>query len=434
MDVRHQGDSARFYIVRGMRGHRVGLPAAVAIAVVTAGAATLAIRPHGGLIEPAPASEQAYFSASELDRIHDYAGPQRALGLAGLALTGGTLALIALRPPRRMRRALERAGVRPIRGAAATGAGIALIVTVVGVPLAAVAHSRSVDYGLSTQDWAPWAADLAKSAGIEVLLAAGGAALLMALMRRFPRHWWAPVSVAVIVLSAVFLWLAPIVIDPIFNKFTPLPDGPLRSQVLDLAERSGVDVGQVYRIDASRRTTGANAYVVGLGHSKRVVLYDNLIEGFSPAEVRSVVAHELGHVKENDVPMGLLWVALVTPAGVLLIQRLTERLAPGGGYGPVGREPLAMPAGLPAAALSLALVSFGLGIAGNHLSRRVEARADAHALRVTHDPAGFIALERRLATGNLSDPDPPGALVALFGTHPPTVERIGFALTYARGQ
>jgi STE24 endopeptidase len=426
MDVRHQGDSARFYIVRGMRGHRVGLPAAVAIAVVTAGAATLAIRPHGGLIEPAPASEQAYFSASELDRIHDYAGPQRVLGLAGLALTGGTLALIALRPPRRVRRALERAGARPIRGAAAAGAGIALVVTVVGVPLAAVAQSRSVDYGLSTQDWGPWAADLAKSTAIEALLAAGGAAILMALMRRFPRHWWAPVSVAVIVLSAVFIWLTPVVIDPIFNKFTPLPNGPLRSQVLDLARRSGVDVGQVYRIDASRRTTGANAYVNGLGHSKRVVLYDNLIENYSPAEVRSVVAHELGHVKENDVPKGLLWVALVTPAGVLLIQRLTERLAPG------AERP--GPAALPAAALSLALVSFGLGIAGNHISRRVEARADAHALRVTHDPAGFIALERRLATDNLSDPDPPSALVALFGTHPPTVERIGFALTYARGQ
>jgi STE24 endopeptidase len=425
MDVRHQGDSARFYIVRGMRGHRVGLPAAVAIAVVTAGAATLAIRPNGGLIAPAPASEQAYFSASEIDRIHDYAGPQRVLGLAGLALTGGTLALIALRPPRRMRRALERAGARPILGAAAAGAGIALVVTIATVPVAAVAHSRSVDFGLSTQDWGPWAVDVAKSAAIEALMAAGGAAILVGLMRRAPRHWWAPASVAVIALSAVFIWLAPIAIDPIFNKFTPLPEGPLRSQVLDLARRDGVDVGQVYRINASIRTTGANAYVVGLGHTKRVVLYDNLIEGFSPAEVRSVVAHELGHVKENDVPMGLLWVALVTPAGLLLIQRLTERLAPGASAGP---------SALPAAALAIAVVSFALGIPGNYLSRRVEARADAHALELTHDPAGFIALEHRLATSNLADPSPPRLLVDLFGTHPPTMERIGYALTYARGQ
>jgi STE24 endopeptidase len=231
--------------------------------------------------------------------------------------------------------------------------------------------------------------------------------------------------VAVVALSVVFLWLAPVVIDPVFNKFTELPEGKLRSDVLQLAERSGVEVGEVYRIDASRRTTGANAYVGGLGHTKRVVLYDNLIEDFSEAEVRSVVAHELAHVKYEDVPKGLLWVAIVAPGALLSIQRLTERWSPAGP---------ATAATLPAAALAVALVSFAVNIAGNHVSRRVEARADAYALRLTDDPAGFIALERRLVTQNLSDPDPPGALHALFGTHPKPVDRIGFALTYARGR
>jgi STE24 endopeptidase len=177
-----------------------------------------------------------------------------------------------------------------------------------------------------------------------------------------------------------------------------------------------------------------------------VVLYDNLIEDFSEAEVRSVVAHELAHVKNDDVPKGLLWVALVAPGGLLLIQRLTERWAPEGGAAPPGPRRSAIgrsspdlrgsagPATLPAAVLALALVSFALNIAGNQVSRRVEARADAYALRLTDDPAGFIALERRLVTQNLSDPDPPAALSTLFGTHPPATERIGFALTYARQQ
>ena len=396
---------------------------AVAIAVVAAGAATFLVRPRSGLIEPAPASEQAYFSQSELDRSRDYSGPQRALGLAGLAVTGGALAVIALRPPRRVRRALERAGARPILGAAAAGAALSVGLVVVTLPLAAVRHSRAEDFGLSTQTWDAWAGDVAKATGLEAVLAAGGAAILIGLMRRFPRHWWAPASGAVVALSAVFLWLAPVVIDPLFNKFTPLPEGKLRTEVLDLADRSGVEVGEVYRIDASRRTTGANAYVGGLGHTKRVVLYDNLIEDFSPAEVRSVVAHELAHVKHDDVPKGLLWVAIVAPGALLLIQRMTERLGPEGRAGP---------ATLPAAVLSLAVVSFALGIVGNHISRRVEARADAYALRLTDDPAGFIGLERRLVTQNLGDPSPPGALVALFATHPPAMERIGFALTYER--
>jgi STE24 endopeptidase len=251
--------------------------------------------------------------------------------------------------------------------------------------------------------------------------------LLMGLIRRFPRSWFAFGAAAVVLFSAVFVFFSPILIDPIFNKFERLPDGPVRTEVLDLARRAAVDVGQVYRVDASRRTTGANAYVNGLGHTKRVVLYDTLLKDFPADQLRSVVAHELGHVKHRDVPRGLLWLAIVAPAGTLLIQRLTERLAPearlGRGAGPVV---------LPAAALSIALVSFALNIPGNAMSRRIEASADAYSLKLDNDPAAMIGLERRLATQNVADPDPPGWIQFLFGTHPKTVERIGFALTWAR--
>src|SRR3954451_17301919 len=106
-----------------MEAHRVGLPLAVGIAVAAAGAATFALRPRAELIQPAPVAATDYFSASELDRIHDYTGTQRLLGLGGLALSTGTLAFIALRPPRRVRRALERGAARPILGAAAAGGG-----------------------------------------------------------------------------------------------------------------------------------------------------------------------------------------------------------------------------------------------------------------------------------------------------------------------
>jgi STE24 endopeptidase len=411
-----------------MHGRRIRLPVALGVAVVAAGAATLALRPRSGLIQPAPAEAQAYFSPAQLDRIHDYAGPQRALAIGSLVLSGAALAFVALRPPRGVRRALERAGRRPLAGSAAAGAVLVIGLSAVTLPLAAASHQRSVDYGLSTQDWGPWAGDVAKSWGIEAVLAGGGALLLVALMRRSPDRWWIPGSVAVVALSAVFTFLAPVVLGPVFNEFTPLEPGELRSDVLDLARRSDVDVGEVYRIDASRRTTGVNAYVGGLGSTKRVVLYDNLIERYSPAEVRSVVAHELAHVKHRDVPRGLLWLAIVAPAATLLVQRLTERMA--GRDGGPGRR--AGPAVLPAAALSLAVVSFGVGIAGNAVSRGVEARADADALRLTGDPAAFIAVERKLVTDNLGDPDPPAWRRLLFGTHPPAMERIGYALRYER--
>jgi STE24 endopeptidase len=134
-------------------------------------------------------------------------------------------------------------------------------------------------------------------------------------------------------------------------------------------------------------------------------------------------------VKHRDVPRGLLWLLIVGPPATLLVQVLTERWAPRVG-GDAGRG--AGPAVLPAAALAIAVVSFGTGIASNAVSRRVEASADAYALRLTHDTKSFVAVERKLAKDNLGDPDPPGWLRLLFGTHPTTVERIGYALTYER--
>jgi STE24 endopeptidase len=408
-----------------MGGHRSRLPLAVVVAVVAAGAATMILRPRSGLIEPAAVEVEAYFSADELDRAEDFRSVQRLLRLAGLGLSGLTLAVVALRPPGPAWRLIERADRRPIVGAALVGTGLVLTVTVVALPISAVAHQRAKDVGLSTQDWLPWLGDVAKSTGIEALFAAVGGALALTLLRRFPRGWWAPAAACVTAIGVLTIYLFPVVIDPLFNDFERLPDGKLRSDVLELADRAGVDVGEVYRVDASRRTTAANAYVGGLGPTKRVVLYDNLLENFPRDEVESVVAHELGHVKNDDVPRGLLWLALVAPAGTYLAQQLGRRLCPDGWERPG-------PAAVPVLALSFALVAFGAGVASNALSRKVEARADAFSLELTHDAEAHISLERRLSVKNLGDPDPPKLLHLLFGTHPTTIDRIGFGVTYQR--
>jgi STE24 endopeptidase len=304
---------------------------------------------------------------------------------------------------------------------AATGAGLSLVLLVVGLPFGALRERRSREFGLSTQDWSSWSADLAKSTVIGTVFAGGGGAMVVALVRRFPRSWWAVGTLGTVALSVVFQLLAPVLLDPIFNKFTPLEDGEVRSDVLSLANAAGVNVGEVYRVDASRRTTGVNAYVNGLGTTKRVVLYDNLLNDFAPDEVRSVVAHELAHVKHRDVLRALLWTALSAPAAMLVIQRITERLAPRAGT-------------VPAVALAASLVSSVLGPAGNVLSRGVERTADAYALDLTQDPQALIALHRRLVVRNVGDPDPPRWVRLLFGTHPATVDRIGAAAAWARSR
>jgi STE24 endopeptidase len=268
-----------------------------------------------------------------------------------------------------------------------------------------------------TQDWVGWIGDVGKGIVIEAVLVGAGGAVLVFAMRRFGRHWWAPAAAVVVAFGVFMSYASPILIEPLFNTFKPLPQGQLRSDVLELAEEAGVEVGEVYEMDASRRTTGANAYVAGLGHTKRVVLYDNLLNDFSEDEVRLVVAHELGHVHYSDVPRGLLYLAIVAPLGMFAVARLSERMAPAGG-----------PAAVPAVALSLALLVPAITTISNQLSRAVEARADRYSLELTDAPDALIGFQQRIVVKNVSDPEPPEWVHFLLGTHPTAMERIGQAL------
>jgi STE24 endopeptidase len=397
---------------------RLRVPLAVLSALVVAQAAALLLRPRDGVIAPAPVDAGSYFSQAQLDRARDFRGPQRALFLGTLVVELGVLAWLVARPPRRLRGEFRR----PVLAAAVTGAALSAVLDVVPLPLRAVAHQRAKDVGLATQGWVDWGGDVLRAGAIGGVLGGAGGATAVWLMRRSPRRWWLPGSAVVAGFAAVTIYAGPIVIDPIFNDFDALPPGRTRADVLELARRAGVDVGEVYAVDASRRTTGANAYVTGLGHTKRVVLYDNLLKDFSRDEIRLVVAHELGHVHYRDVPRGLLFVALVAPAGVFAAAQLTARLAP--------RDRAPGPAVLPALALSIGLLAFGVTTIANGLSRRVEARADTYSLRLTDQPGPFIGFERRLALRNVSDPDPPGWVTTLFGTHPSTVQRLGIGEAY----
>jgi STE24 endopeptidase len=386
-------------------------------AFVVAEAAVLLLRPRG-VLAPADVDVRDFFTPAQIERARDFTRPQLALFGVQLAVQAGVLAVLVVRPPRLARR-LDR---RPLLGGAAAGAALSLTLTVATLPLSAIAHARAKDVGLSTQGWPAWLGDVLRSVGIGMALAAAGGLLAMALIRRFPRHWWIPGSAAVVLIGAAFVWAGPVVLDPVFNSFTKVPPGKVRTEVLDLARRAGVKVGEVYVSDASRRTTAYNAYVTGVGATKRVVLYDTLVHGATDPERRLVVAHELGHVHYRDVPNGLLYLLLVAPLGTFAVFALTRRMA-----GDAGR-----PSALPALALSLSLVATPIGWISNGLSRAVEARADQFSLELTGEPKAAIALERRLAITNVNDPDPPAWIQAVLGTHPATIDRIGQAVRYRR--
>jgi STE24 endopeptidase len=395
--------------------------------VVVAEAAAWLLRPRD-IEQPVHADPNAFFSHQELTTARDYASGQRLILVLSLVAEGAVLVLLATGRPWVARGALERLGARPVLGGAAAAAGLSVTVAVVTVPFGVWAHERSVDVGLSTQSLGGYLSDWGKATAIGAILAGAVGTFALWLMRRFGSRWWIPGTVGVVAGAAVITWLAPVVIAPLFNKFKELPPGQARTDVLDLASRADVDVGHVYEVDASRRTTAINAYVNGIGSSKRVVLYDTLLKDLNRPERNAVVAHELGHVHGNDIRRGLIFVAIVTPLALIFVSGMSRAIARRQGVEP-GR-----PAYLPALALAIGATSFVIGITGNQLSRSVEARADTFALQLTDDPKGMIELQQQLADRNLSDPDPPGAFTFVFGTHPPAIDRIGAALAWQQGE
>jgi STE24 endopeptidase len=395
------------------------LPVALVTAVVVAEAAVVVMRPRDRGPEPLPVSPRAYFSEAQIEKAEAFRTGQLWIYVAQTAIGLGVLVLFVRRPPRRP------ASLRhPLAAGAAVAAAISLATALASLPLGAVARERAKDVGLVTQDWLGYAGDVAKTLAIGAGFAALGGAVLVFGMRRFGARWWLPGAAVVVAFGAITTYANPIVLDPLFNDFKRLPKGELRADVLALADEAGVDVGEVYEMDASRRTTASNAYVTGFGRTKRVVLYDNLVNDFTPAETRLVVGHELGHERPPDVRNGLIWLAVVAPFGMWAAALLAERLAP--------RDAPLGPRAVPAVALSLALVVPVVTIVSNQLSRDVERRADAFSLELTRDPRTFISFQRGIAVKNVSDPDPPALARFLLGTHPSTVQRLGQAEAFER--
>jgi STE24 endopeptidase len=387
------------------------------LAVAAAEIGARALAPRSEAIEPAAVDLRSYFSEEEIARGRRFSRPQLALALARASVEGGALAYAVRRRPT----ALRRLGRWPVVGGAVAGAALTTALSAPPLPLAALARRRAIKVGLVTQSWRGWGVDLVKQTGIGAALAGVGGAGAVSAMRRWPRSWWAPAGGGSVAFGAVLAAVAPVVLDPIFNKFEPLPEGETRADVLDLARRAGVNVGEVYSIDASRRTTAANAYVTGLGPTKRVVLFDTLLDRYSRDEIRLVVAHELAHVRHRDVARGVVYAVLVAPAAAFAVQRLSWALSPERGT----------PAALPAVALAAAVVTAPLGLISNRMSRAIERRADTFALKLAGAPEAFVSFERAIALQNVADIEPPQWVQTVLATHPSPAQRIGTALAYA---
>jgi Zn-dependent protease with chaperone function len=300
-------------------------------------------------------------------------------------------------------------------------AAVELAGRVVTLPFGIALRKHALAHGLSTQGWGGFAADVLRGQVVTIVAMSLLAVVLIGCARRWRRAWPAVAGglLGVLVLAASFVY--PIVVEPVFNDFTPLPEGSLRTDILALADREGVPVDDVLVADASRRTTTLNAYVSGFGSARRVVLYDNLVDDVPRDQVLSVVAHELGHARHDDVLVGSLLGAAGAVFGVGLLALVVGALSAR------GRPPLREPEVVP---LLLALLAIGTLLAApvqNTISRQIETRADVDALLATQDSDAFIAIQRQLALRSLADPEPPRVSQFWFGSHPTPLTRIAIA-------
>lgn len=301
------------------------------------------------------------------------------------------------------------------------GAFIAVAATLLLTPLAFV-RGFVIDHawGLSTQDLAGWSVDRIKSALVGAVVAGVSAVAFFGVVRWQPRSWWFFGWIGFSLLTALFAFVWPVVIAPLFNRFTPLDDGSLRRQALHLARSADVDVDEVLVADASRRTTAENAYVAGLGGTKQLVVYDTLLNAGREDETLFVIAHELGHEKERHVWKFVLLSSVGLAIGFAALAWLSRTgiwTASGAdGIGDLRALPLLLLFAAVAGLISLPLQST--------ISRRFEARADEVAIELTGDPEPAVRAFRRLAFSNIADLRPPRPVVTLLYTHPPMSERI----------
>ena len=304
------------------------------------------------------------------------------------------------------------------------GLVILMLLWLASLPFVAWRHTVLRDVGLSTQNWRGWAVDLLKSGAVGAVTGAVVLAGFYTLAQVAPVWWWAFGAAGAAALTVLLSFIFPVLVEPLFNRFTPMPAGPLRDELVTIAARDGMPVQEVLVADASRRTTGLNAYVSGFGATRRIVVYDTLLREAPAGEVRSVVAHELGHAKDRDPEVGTLLAAIGAAAAVVALYLL-------GQWEPLLRRAGVDSIGSPRAiGLVLALVALAGLVTGplqSLVSRRVEARADQHALQLTGDTAEFAAMQLRLAAVNIADVHPPRLEYLLFATHPDTVERLAAA-------
>jgi STE24 endopeptidase len=347
------------------------------------------------------------------------------LGLVIAALLMGT------RPAQAARAWCLGRGERPRRPAVQAllyGGFFLLASCVLSLPLTIYqGFFREHAYGMATQSFGPWFGEQLMTLAITLLIGAPLIAAIYAVIRRAPRLWWAGGTAVLMGFMVVGVVLAPVYIEPLFNTYKPIEDGPVRQKILAMAQANGVPVSNVYEFDASRQTTRVSANVTGLFGSAAVRMNDNLMRRSSEPEILAVVGHEIGHFAMNHVSKSLLQFGIIIGIGFVFVAWATRVLLQRHGAR-WGVRDVADPGSLP---LLVALFSVYLFVATpliNTITRTQEVEADLYGLNLAREPHGEAEVLLKLVEYRKADPGPIEEFI--FFTHPGTRTRIFNAMRW----
>jgi STE24 endopeptidase len=303
---------------------------------------------------------------------------------------------------------------------------------VLGFPLAWYSgYALEHQYGLSNQGFGAWMGEQGKDLLVTIVFFGVIPIVWLAYraIARWPRRWWLAVSIGALPLIVAGTLVQPLVVDPLYNQFTPLRDEHLKARILALAARAGIPARKVYEVDKSEQTKKYNAYVNGFGASQRIVLWDTTLKGMKEDEILFVMGHEMGHYKLGHIWKGILASTALSFVLLFLVARFSgwavRRFGRRWGF-----DSLADVASIPLLSAALTIVSFIGEPLVNGYSRAVEHEADVFAIELTHDNDAGARSFLKLGSQNRSDPDPAPIVKFFEYTHPPLIERIRFDLSY----
>lgn len=339
------------------------------------------------------------------------------------------LVLLVTPASRKIRDAAARVTKQPFVMAMIYIAIFTVVMAIIDFPLAyysgfVVPHQ----FDLTEQTFGAWMGEQAKELGVGIVIGALVGALALLALRRF-RRWWIVLWLGSIPLILLMVVIQPVILDPIFNKFEPLKDAQLRAKLLDLASRAGIEGGRVYEVDKSKQTKTLNAYVNGIGPTKRIVMWDTLLAEMTEDEVLAVMGHEMGHYVLRHMWKGLAFTLALAIIVFFLGQKIHDRgLARWGArWGVTGPGD---PASVPWLLLLMTVFAFLLSPVGSAFSRSMEHQSDIFSLELTHLNEPMASAFVKLAENSKRDPNPHAFIKFWRYSHPPISERIPFALSY----